>query len=64
MYVRIMCSSNRIDQPSIIGRGRNQPEKINYEKPIILVALEEMAVYREGDGCPFSETPRPLGASY
>ena len=49
MYVRIMCSSNRIDLPSIIGRGRNQPEKTNYEKPMILVALEEMTVYREED---------------
>jgi hypothetical protein len=49
MYVRIMCGSNRIDPPSITGRGRNQPEKINYEKPMILVALEERTVYREGD---------------
>ena len=49
MYVRIMCSRNRIDPPSISGRGRNQPEKTNYEKPMSLVALEEMTVYREED---------------
>jgi len=49
MYVRIMCISNRIDSPSIIERGRDQPAKTNYEKPMILVALEEMTVYREGD---------------
>ena len=46
MYVRIMCGSNRIDPPSITERGRNQPEKINYKKPMILVAPEEMTVYR------------------
>jgi hypothetical protein len=44
-----MCGSNRIDLPSITERGRNQPEKTNYEKPMILVALEAMTVYREGD---------------
>ena len=49
MYVRIMCGSNRIDLPSITGRGRNQPEKTNYEKPMILVTLEEVIVNREED---------------
>jgi hypothetical protein len=49
MYVRIMCSSNHIDLRFITERDRNQPEKTNYEKPMILVALEERTVYREGD---------------
>jgi hypothetical protein len=49
MCVRIMCGSNHIALPSITGRGRNQPEKTNYEKPMSLVALEEMTVYREED---------------
>jgi hypothetical protein len=49
MYVRIMCSSNHIDPPSITERGRNSPEKTNYEKPMILVALERMTIYREVD---------------
>jgi len=49
MYVRIICSSNRIDLPSIIGRGRNQPEKTKYEKPMSLVALEERTAYTEED---------------
>ena len=47
MYVRIMCSSNCVDSPSITQVDRNQPKKINYEKPMILVALEDGTVYRE-----------------
>jgi len=47
MYVRIMCGSNRIEPLSINGRGRNQLEKINYENPLSLVDLEEVADYRE-----------------
>jgi hypothetical protein len=49
VYVRIMCSSSRVGPLSSTERGGNQPEKNNYEKPMILVALEEMTVYREED---------------